>query len=963
MKRKQGRRAWHLIAAIAITIGIDCSASAQSEDNNLGPEPPADILIVTGTRIPRPDATAASPVAAFDRDQLDAFREINVEEFLNELPQVVPGRSRSTIFGGDGTATVNLRGLGPTRTLTLLNGRRFAPSGASDGTSVVANANINVIPAALLERVEIVTGGASAVYGSDAVAGAVNFITRTDFDGIELNSQFDIYGAGDGETFNINVAAGTGFADGRGHVSIYGDYLNRASLFGDARAFTSQIFREDFNTGELVESGTFILPEGIFFFPQVNVGGMPGFATFNTDGSLRFAAQEDAFNAAPEISTQVGMERWSGGLMGEFEASEGLSFYTELMYSRNRTDLQFSSSNPQTAIAFAVDADFFADSTREFLRAAFDPDGNGIGQGFFAKTLTEIGPRSVPVTFDHYRGLGGVTLDLNPNWSLDGYYSFDLSDTDILLDNAISRTRFTQGILTNPLTGECFDASDGCVPVNVFGEGNLTPEATDFIRVDGLRNGFRTTQHVASIAATGAVAEVPSGTIQLSLGGEFRRNFLRYNPDPRFETGDIIGYGVAGSAISGAINVYEVFGEAVIPLLKDRPFAQLLELEIGGRFSHYSTTGGVWTWKAGGQWLLVDGLRLRGMWQRAVRAPNVQELLAANASLERTFFAGDDFCLGVNNPVERGLGDICIAQGMDPAALSLYGAAGSGLENLLLPVTLTERGNADLEPERANSITVGAEYVFDAPFNLDVGADYFSVVLDNAINQVSNPFGLCEIVADAASDICGLVRRAPTGLPVELVSTPLNIAVTRVRGIDARFALSADAPRWVSPATGATVFLRALGTRYLEYGNAASAFSPFVDCAGGFDIRCSSSIGTTYPRTLITTTTGYDTRLFGVSLQWRWISGVENLEPTFDALSGAVRPPQAIPFVDDRNYLDVSFRVRIADRAKLRFGVENLLATEPPLLGDAAAGTNTDPGRYDIYGRRIFMALNVGFGG
>ncbi|MEM9263218.1 MAG: TonB-dependent receptor plug domain-containing protein, partial [Pseudomonadota bacterium] len=529
-----------IVSVVAVTLTIDATCVAQSEPPQTVPSPRADAsrapyiadqIIVTGTRLRRPDLSAPSPVASFGKEQLDQAAEITIEDFLNELPQLTPGRGRSTIFGGDGTATLNLRGLGPNRTLTLLNGRRMAPSASSDGLAFATRPNINVIPALLVERVDIVTGGASAVYGSDAVAGAVNFILRDDFSGLELNGQFDVYGAGDGETYAINAAYGASFDGGRGQVTLFADYTRRTELLGADREFTDTLIREDFFTGELQETGSFISEAGTFFSPQVFIDGGQGFGTFSQDGTLRLSTDNDTFNSAQELSLQTGLERWSAGGFAKYEIAPDTELFAEFIYADTRSDLQFASSNPQAFISFAIDSDFFPDATRSDLSANFDPDGDGIGQGFFAKRLTEIGPRRTPRSEEYLYTVIGLQRQIN-EWSVNGYYSFGQSDQRFRLSNGIVRSRYLQAILTDPVTGQCVDTSNGCEPANVFGAGNLSDGAAQFITAPDFFTGARSRQHVANLSADGPLFSWSEGTALFAAGAEFRSNFTGFFADP-----------------------------------------------------------------------------------------------------------------------------------------------------------------------------------------------------------------------------------------------------------------------------------------------------------------------------------------------------------------------------------------------------------------------------------------------
>lgn len=962
----------HLVRAGLLLLTLWQSAGAAQDDATWPDDEPGlfqdrapdltDVIIVTGTRIPRTDADATSPVVTFERDEINEFRSVTIEDLLNTLPQVVPDANRTSNNPGDGTASINLRGFGRSRTLVLINGRRLVPTGTA--TAV----DINTIPNLLLERVEIVSGGGSAVYGSDAVSGVVNFITRKDLEGVEVSSQFDIYGAGDGEVYDAGLAAGTSFANRRGHVSVYGGYLNRSPLFQGERDFTSVAIGEDRTSGELIERGSLTTPAGGIAFPPAILDGRLIFPIFNEDGSVRAFSLKDRFNFAPFNFLQTPLERWSGGGFIDFELSPEVDLYAELMYTQTTSRQQLAPSPAVFNGPLVIDGPFFADSAREILREAYDPDGDGIGQALIARRFNELGPRRIVNSRNYYRAVLGFRTKVSPAWSIDGYYSFGRNESLIQFENDISINRLVQGLLIDPVTGDCIDSSGGCVAVNIFGAGNLTDAAANFIRVDNFENKDRAVQHVASLTASGDVLTWPQGTIQAAGGIEFRRNEAAFDPSPLFANGDAPGFTngfVNSQSRAAGINLYEAFAEIVAPVLKDRPLADRLEFEAGGRFSHYSTVGGVWTWKAGGQWYPIDDLRFRGVWQRAVRAPNVEELFTTPSKSQAFLQASNDFCLASNDPVQRGLADICVAQGMDPAKIGVYDAP----LGISLPATQVITGNPDLIPERADTITAGADYTIDAPIYAHFGADYFSFRIKDAISLINAPLPLCAGERDPDSPVCRAIIRDPSGFPLEFRVQPINISFARVKGIDFYLEFGAIAPSWIQISPDAEFRLRSYATYYLEFGQATSANRPFIDCAGSFGRVCQIAVGldtgtgSTFPKKLVTTVLSYNTSRFDTSLRWRWIDGMENLATAYGALANQSPPNLPIPSIGARNYLDLSFRVAVSTALRLRAGIDNVLGTDPPLLGNEALQANTDPSRYDVFGRRFYVGAELRFGG
>ena len=288
-------------------------------------------IIVTGSRLRRRDFNAPSPITSVDQEQLRNSGQANVEAALNQMPQVTPSINRSTNNGSTGGAHINLRGFGIQRTLVMLNGRRLSPSGI--GSAV----DVNNLPQALIDRVEIITGGATTVYGSDAVSGVINFITRTDFDGFGLDATAYMTESGDSNTYDINLTYGHNFSNGRGNITAYLGYLDREELLADERELTSVPWSEDWDTGELEQSGSTRVPEGAVVFPSYDYGAGPGRTIFDANGDPReLISPDDLYNWAPWNYIQTPLERYTGGFFLNYELTENVELYMEGSYTENR---------------------------------------------------------------------------------------------------------------------------------------------------------------------------------------------------------------------------------------------------------------------------------------------------------------------------------------------------------------------------------------------------------------------------------------------------------------------------------------------------------------------------------------------------------------------------------------------------------------------------------------------------
>ena len=318
----------------ALLCALPVSAQTEGEPEIVADEEAAvEEIVVVGSRIKRRDFSAPSPITTIDREALYASGQGTLESALSQMPQFTPSFDRTANNPGNGRAYVNLRGLGASRTLVMLNGRRLAPSGI--GTAV----DLNNLPQALIENVEIVTGGASAVYGSDAVSGVVNFSLREDYDGFGLDMSAYVTEEGDSDIYDVNAVYGHNFASGRGNITVYGGYYDREATFADARAITSVPYWDEFYDGILVEGGSPRVPAGAIYFPSVDYGNGPTATIFDPDGNPReFIEPDDYYNYAPANFLQIPLERYNAGLFLHYDLADRAELYVEASYSHSETE-------------------------------------------------------------------------------------------------------------------------------------------------------------------------------------------------------------------------------------------------------------------------------------------------------------------------------------------------------------------------------------------------------------------------------------------------------------------------------------------------------------------------------------------------------------------------------------------------------------------------------------------------
>ncbi|MDX1509629.1 MAG: TonB-dependent receptor plug domain-containing protein, partial [Woeseiaceae bacterium] len=527
-----------------------------------------------------------------------------LEATLNKMPQLTPDFDRTANNPGNGTSRINLRGMGAGRTLVMLNGRRLASSGI--GSAVDANN----LPNALIERVEIITGGASTVYGSDAIAGVVNVITRSDFDGVEIQASAYVTEAGDSEIYDVNAAFGHTFASGKGNITFYAGYLDRRETLQGERAFTSQSVFENYQTGELEVGGSFATPEGVTFIPSGNPPPNDFLAfTWDENGDPRpFISPDDEYNYAPINYLQIPLERYTGGLFFNYEFSPALELYSELGFTRKVARQNLA---PVPAFAFPglinTDNPVLSPANSQFMQDNFIPaDGviPGIPNlvfGFFGRRLLELGPRIADTEKDYGRAVVGLRGEIFEDWDYDFWVTYTNGDEVEYQLNSASESRFFRGLLVDPATGQCYDLADGCVPVDIFGPNAISAEAIEYIRLRPIVNKTDRTQKLASFFVRGELGATWAGPIGVAVGVEWREDEGGYQADDLLFTGDALGL-APDAAVSGKESVTEVYAEAIVPLLQDSAFGDYLALELGGRYSEYKNAGSVDSFKLGGDW-------------------------------------------------------------------------------------------------------------------------------------------------------------------------------------------------------------------------------------------------------------------------------------------------------------------------------------------------------------------------
>ena len=940
----------------AVALALPAAALGQTDEEAVVVDEAVEEIVVTGSRLARRDFTAPSPIQTIDRQTLAFSGQQTLESTLNRMPQLTPDFDRTSNNPGNGTARINLRGMGSGRTLVMLNGRRLAPSGI--GSAVDANN----LPQALIERVEIITGGASTVYGSDAIAGVVNVITRNDYEGFGVDMSAYATEKGDSNTYDINISWGHNFANGKGNITLFGGYYNREETFASERAFTSVPYFDNWDTGELEQSGSFTNPDGLTFFFNPNSGDFDIF-TWDPDGNPRpFIEPDDLYNYAPVNYLQIPLERYSGGVFLNYELGRSLETYVELTHTRKIVTQNLA---PVPAFEFLLinsDNPQLTPATRQLIETNFFPADGAIPgipnlyAGPLARRFLELGPRIFENEDDYSRAVVGLRGDITENWDFDFWITYTKGEETEAVRNGASRSRYQQGFLVDPATGQCYDPSNGCVPVNIFGENAISPEAVEFIRLPTMLNTTNRTQKLASFFVRGEPFSTWAGPVGTAIGVEWRNDEGGFKADDILFTGDALGFSPDASVI-GDESVTEVYAEAIIPLAEDAFLGEYFGLELGARYSDYEHAGKVDSYKIGGDWQINQTLRFRAMYQRSVRAPNLSEAFEEQRLVDGAwvpFQPTDDLCSASADPVGSGNADACIATGLPASQLGVFEA------QIQFPTVFISGGNPNLIPETAETVTVGVIITPEWWPNWQFSIDYFDLNVEDEIGNLAADIA-CFDSANVDNLFCDRIRRDPLTFNVnEVDETNINRGILETRGVDTQISFSSGLPDFLAIGNNsADLVVNATWTRMLSNSAQPSAFGSILDCAGYFGWPCNASRdGNTWPRDRVTTTFNYASGDLNLFLTWQWIANTNNAGPLGVPIFGYPEPNMATPETGVKNYLDLGIGYQFSESIVGRLAISNLTGTGPPQMADAVQN-NTDTALYDIFGRSYTLSFSL----
>jgi outer membrane receptor protein involved in Fe transport len=946
-----GFSSFRLIMITTVICLLPTTIFAQDEEEEfLDDELFLEEVVVTGTRIKRRDFTSPSPLTTISDEEIAFSGQPTLEGYLNQMPQVQPGFDRTSNNPGNGTAQIDLRGLGPGRTLVMMNGRRFAPSGT--GSAVDANN----LPGSLVDRVEIITGGASTVYGSDAIAGVVNFITKEDFDGLSMEADYNISGEGDAEIWDFNVTYGLNFESGRGNITFFAGQYEREELFSSEREISRNAWVTTWTDTNIYPGGSSRTPAGVVFGPPYDFGNGPQQVTWNPDGTPRaFKRPDDLWNFAPVNYLQLPMERMTAGIIGRYEVSDRVEAYYEALYVENEIKANLAPAPPAEFLFTNVDNPLWSPQTRTILESW--QVAPGVAGMFFARRMLELGNRIFDRDNTFQRYVGGLRGELTDGWEFDAWIIWSKSDetTDTL--NNGSTSRLQQALFVDPATGQCFDPSGGCAPADVFGEGRLSQAAVDFIKWGALTDIATREQKSATIVVTGSPFDIWTGQVDAAFGFEWREDTASFEADPILFTGDVMGIG-GSLPVFGTEKVYEVFGEAVMTLFESSTSDQKIDFEVGARWSDYKNAGSVTTWKAGLDWRLSESWRFRAMAQHAVRAPNNGELFTAQTSDLGSAFGnfGVDPCSASQNPAAAGNSDKCILQGLSPDQIGIFE------HTQFYPVEFFFGGNPELTPEASDTITAGFVFSPISIPDLTIAIDYYDMEVTDTIGGI-DAMAICFDPLNTEGVFCELTKRDASGNVAEITEYLQNKGLLRSEGIDFQLRYSRDLPdSWAIMGDYAEVSINTAWTHVLASESQQDIVTEIVDCKGYFGWPCALS---SEPEDRVTTNFNYRSGPFTAHLTWRWINGMKNANPLGSSIFGI--PPEslvlAIPEIPAWSYLDLGLGYDFNESTSIKFGINNIEDKDPAFMADAGFGTNTAPAMYDVFGRSYYLNVTHRFGG
>lgn len=883
-----------ILYALSATTCLSSMAFAQSESDS--GEDKTEIVEITGSRIARAEVTATSPVFTLSELQLETDQVVTVEDIVRKLPQAAAGANSTGATVGDslGSSTIDLRGLGQNRTLVLINGSRAVPFSFRNAVDV------NAIPAGLIKRVEVLTGGAAAVYGADAVSGVVNFILDDEYEGFEATTGYEFTDGG-GEVFNVDVTMGTSIDDGRGNVSAYIGYSDRQALYAGDRSWTAN-------------SPTKVAGVG-GNFTDVSSG-----RTFAFDKSGGLVNQHQFDDVTPQRYLVQPLERYTGNVFFNYELLESVAqMYGRAMFTKVR--VTGAGSTGQTPVSvnqqvnIASDNKFLTDAIRNQLTF----DQNGQAAVMVQKNLG-FGLQQTQTERDTMQLQLGFRGDLTDFIDWDVYWQY-------------GRTKGTAIVFNNGIRSDFQQIANSR---NIFGSTDLSDLSNPLIHSNRERE-----QTVINAVVSGDSTdffELPAGPIGFALGYEYRDEHGIQTPGTALASGT--AYRLGGiSAIDAGFDSKEWYGEVLIPVVKDLPFIQDLSVEAAYRHSKYSNVKSANTDKFGISWAINDDLRFRATRQSAIRAPNLGEFAGPEVALPLSLFDPNSPSF-IPRLGGRFDGDPCLDGRGNAEQCQRLGAAAPGTAFDTSKAIYTFGGNDTIQPEKSETVSYGVVYTPEFVGDLDITIDYYDIEITDAVSQIQPIAALTSCYIDnptAGNPLCGAVLRDPqTGLISQTLVNDFNLAVLSQSGFDIgiRFGVG-DVNDTI---TGLQFSYQ--GNVVTDQSRQNNATVAPIDCKGTFGTSCTGDFASIVQADY-RHRAWVDFSVSGVEVQVGW----RNIGKVHAALDRTKT-------IGSQNYIDISATYKFAEKYEITVGIDNLFDEEPPLPKSGANffGSVSD---YDVIGRTI----------
>jgi outer membrane receptor protein involved in Fe transport len=985
MKLKQ--KALSVAVARAIQASVVVSvAAAPVWAQQAAPVEKVEKIEVTGSRIATPNLESVSPITTIDAAAIKVDGLRSVENLLNNLPQVFAAQGAAVSNGATGTATVNLRGLGATRTLVLVNGRRL-PAGSPRTFA----ADLNQIPAGLIKRVEILTGAGGAVYGSDAVSGVVNFIMNDRFEGIQLDTSHSFYNhdqhdrsgaadqirarsisnpvsfqlpgdkSADGKINDINILLGGNFAGNKGNATISFAYKKEDALLQSERDYSACSLGNATTNASTTINGTvfgggFRCGGSSTGFPGRFIVAAGNRTVANAQGGTRaWVAANDLYNFGPLNYFQRPSERYSVNVFANYDVRPNMKVYSELAFHDDRTVAQIAPSglfgfDASGANAIRCDNPLLSADWRRDLGCN---GTTGTADAFILRRNVEGGGRQDDIRHTSYRVLFGLKGEIGKTWTYDAFMHDGKVVFQETYKNDFSQARAALALdVIRDAAGNIVCRSGGnCVPYNLWSLGGITPEALNYIQTPGFQKGY-TQQKVQGVTFSADLGDygikLPSAKtgIGLALGVERRVEELSLDTDTAFSTGDLFGQGGPTIGLSGSYTVKEVYGEARVPILEGAPFAKLLNVNGSFRRSDYSNGPKTDSWGLGLEWAPVNAVRARGSIQRAVRAPNVIDLFTAQGNA--LFDLAQDPC----GPARTATLAQCQRTGVTAAQ---YGQA--ILDSPAGQYNYLQGGNPSLKPEDSDSQTLGV--VLQLGQNFSAAVDYFKIDVEKVIGVAPPGTILNQCLQTGDARFCSLIQRDRFGslwaLPSgRIISTNQNLGGLTIAGFDV------DVNYVHRIGKMGNLKFNFNGTYIKENITEPIAGLGKFDCVGLHGAQCGVPSPEWRHKLRVTWATPWK---FELAATWRHIGSVDQEgTSTNPLLSTGVADKDRT--MGERNYLDIAGSWDVLKNVTLRGGINNITDRDPPLSGLVGAGFgngNTYPQVYDALGRRVFLNLTAKF--